>query len=68
MPPKKWVVACMPARLSRYRRPAKDYERLTENGMAHLYIASIQLRVRRLARLRAERRATEAATAMAQAA
>jgi putative transposase len=66
--PKRWVVERTLAWLSRYRRLAKDFERLIENSTAYLYIASVHLMVRRLARLRAERRAKEAATAMTQAA
>lgn len=66
--PRRWVVERTLAWLSRYRRLARDYERLIENSTAHVYIASIHVMVRRLARLRAERRANESAIAISQAA
>jgi putative transposase len=66
--PKRWVVERTLAWLSQYRRLAKDFERLIENSTTYLYIASVHLMVRRLAYLRANRRANESANVMAQAA
>lgn len=50
---KRWVVERTLAWLSRYRRLAKDFERLIESSATRLYIASVHLLVRRLAKKRA---------------
>jgi putative transposase len=46
--PKRWIVERTFAWMSRHRRTSKDYERLTENSEAVLYIAMIDLMSRRL--------------------
>ena len=56
---RRWVVERTLAWLSRYRRLAKDFERLIECSTAFLYIASIHVMVRRLAKLRAQADANE---------
>ena len=48
--PKRWVVERTNAWITRHRRMARDYERLTQTSEAFLYIAMIRLGVRRLAR------------------
>ena len=50
---RRWVVARTLAWLPRYRRPAKDIERLIACSTTFLYVASIHVMVRRLAQLRA---------------
>jgi transposase len=49
--PKRWVVERTFAWISRYRRLARDYERLAETSEALIYIAMIRLGLRRLARV-----------------
>ncbi len=46
--PRRWVVERSLAWSSRYRRLSKDYERLTSSSEAMLYIASIQVMLKRL--------------------
>lgn len=46
--PKRWIVERTFAWLSRHRRLSKDYERLAENSEATIYIAMIDLMIRRL--------------------
>lgn len=48
--PKRWIVERTLAWCSRHRRLAKDYEYWPECSAAWLYLASIRLLVRRLAR------------------
>ena len=48
--PRRWVVERTFARLGRNRRLAKDFERTIESATAWLYLASIQLMTRRIAR------------------
>ena len=47
--PRRWVVERSFAWLGRSRRLSKDYEALTHTAQAWLYLASIQLLLRRLA-------------------
>jgi putative transposase len=49
--PKRWVVERTFAWLSRNRRLARDYERLTTSCESFIYLAMIRLGLRRLARL-----------------
>jgi putative transposase len=65
---KRWVVERTLAWLSRYRRLAKDFERLIEVSTTYLYIASVHRLVRRLARLRATQSPREATNPELQAA
>lgn len=48
--PKRWVVERTFAWLNRHRRLSKDYERLSENSEAAIYIAMIDLMSKRLAK------------------
>ncbi len=48
--PKRWVVERTFAWISRHRRLARDYERLTSTDEAFIYISMIRLGIRRLAR------------------
>ena len=48
--PKRWVVERTFAWMNRHRRLSKDYERLTENSEAVMYIAMIDLMSKRLAK------------------
>lgn len=48
--PKRWIVERTFAWMNRHRRTSKDYEVLTENSEAVLYIAMIDLMSKRLAR------------------
>lgn len=48
--PMRWVVERTFAWLSRHRRLSKDYERLSENSEAAIYIAMIDLMSKRLAK------------------
>ena len=47
--PKRWIVERTFAWMNRHRRLSKDYERLTENSEAVMYIGMIDLISRRLA-------------------
>lgn len=47
--PKRWIVERTFAWMNRQRRLSKDYERLTENSEAAIYIAMIDLVSKRLA-------------------
>lgn len=46
--PKRWIVERTIGWLNRCRRLAKDFENLTRNALAFLYLSSIRLMVRRL--------------------
>jgi putative transposase len=48
--PKRWVIERTFAWISRYRRLARDYERLAATSETFIYIAMIRLGLRRLAR------------------
>ena len=48
--PKRWVIERTNAWISRNRRMARDYERLTESSEAFIYILMIRLGLRRLVR------------------
>jgi putative transposase len=47
--PKRWIVERTFSWLGRYRRLSKDYERVTENSQAVIYIAMINIMSKRLA-------------------
>ncbi|RMD95805.1 MAG: IS5 family transposase [Bacteroidetes bacterium] len=47
--PKRWIVERTFAWMNRHRRLAKDYERLPENSEVAMYIAMIELMLKRLA-------------------
>ena len=47
--PKRWIVERTFGWLNRHRRLSKDYERLTENSEAAIYVAMIDLMTKRLA-------------------
>lgn len=49
--PKRWVIERTNAWLSRHRRLARDYERLTSTAEAFIYIVMLRISLRRLARL-----------------
>ena len=46
--PKRWIVERTFSWLNNYRRHSKDYERLTENSEAMIYISMIHLMIRRI--------------------
>jgi putative transposase len=46
--PKRWIVERTIAWLNRCRRLARDWENLTRNALAFLYLASIRLMLRKL--------------------
>ena len=48
--PRRWVVERTLAWLNRNRRLAKDFEATIASAKAWLYLASVQLLIRRLAR------------------
>jgi len=48
--PKRWIVERTLAWLSRYRRLAKDYERLTKTAETMIYLAMTRLMLTRIAR------------------
>jgi transposase len=50
--PRRWVVERTFAWLNRNRRLAKDFEHTIASAAAWLFLASIQLLIRRIARLR----------------
>ncbi|CAA9302534.1 MAG: Transposase [uncultured Chloroflexia bacterium] len=52
--PKRWIVERFFAWLNMYRRLSKDYERTTTSSEGMIYLVSIQLMARRLARRRKE--------------
>lgn len=54
--PKRWKVERFFAWLNNYRRLSKDYERTVESSMGFIYLASIQLMTKKLAKLRQEKR------------
>ena len=49
--PRRWVVERTLAWLNRNRRLAKDFEQTIASASAWLFLASVQLRARRVARL-----------------
>jgi len=49
--PKRWVIERTNAWISRNRRMARDYERLTETSEAFIYVLMIRLGLRRLAHI-----------------
>jgi putative transposase len=49
--PRRRVVERTFSRFGRYRRPAKDFENLAETPATFVILASIQLALRRLARI-----------------
>ena len=50
--PKRWIVERTFGWLNLYRRHSRDYEELTENSEAMIYITMIRIRTRRLANQR----------------
>lgn len=50
--PKRWIVERTFGWLNLYRRHSRDYEDLTENSEAMIYITMIRIMTRRLARQR----------------
>lgn len=50
--PKRWIVERTFGWLNLYRRHSRDYEELTENSEAMIYITVIRIMTRRLARQR----------------
>lgn len=50
--PKRWIVERTFSWIARHRRLSKDYERLTENSEAVIYIAMIDLMSKRLANIK----------------
>ena len=52
--PRRWVVERTFAWLGRNRRLAKDFERTIESASAWLFLASVQLLTRRIARVQAK--------------
>ena len=50
--PKRWIVERTFGWFNLYRRHSRDYEELTENSEAMIYISMIRLMTRRLARQR----------------
>ena len=49
--PKRWVIERTNAWMTRNRRMARDYERLTETREAFIYILMIRLGLRRLSHI-----------------
>ena len=50
--PKRWIVERFFAWLNNYRRLSKDYERTVARSEGMIYLASIRIMVRKLAKLR----------------
>jgi putative transposase len=50
--PKRWIVERFFAWLTNFRRLSKDYERTVESSTAMIYVASVQLMIRKLVKLR----------------
>jgi len=58
--PRRWVVERTFAWLNRYRRLSKDYERKPTSSQSHVYVASIQLMLRRIFKERSKKLAESA--------